>query len=214
MVEGEQLDNQLEEAFEKYSVKPEDKSALLDFLSLLMSKHSVTRLHGEHSKRVGLKAAEIAEFQNLDKRALLYAGLTHDLGKCQVSLETLGKTSGWTDEDALAIQSHVMDGYRILMGRFDFTADTMVLHHTFQINGYPGELPPYLHPYSEETQFLIVEHGRILALADVYDALHRENDKFGEKRRLSDAEIREQMFTLNPDREKLVEDLYKVGILI
>ena len=179
-----------------------------------MSKHPITRLHGEHSKRVGLKAGEIAEFTDLDKKALLYAGLTHDLGKCQVPLSTLGKTSGWTEKDSEAIKTHVLDGYRMLMGRFDFTADTMVLHHTFQINGYPGEIPPPLHPYSEETQLLIVEHGRILALADVYDALHRENDKFGEKRVLTDKEIREQMFIFNPDREKLVEDLYEVGIFI
>lgn len=214
MLEGIELDIKLEEAFEKYSVKQEDRSTLLDYLDLLMSKHLVTRLHGEHSKRVGLKAGEIAQFLDLDKRALLYAGLTHDLGKCQVPMGTLGKTSGWTEKDSEAIQTHVMDGYRMLMGRFDFTADTMVLHHTFQINGYPGVLPPPLHSYSEETHVLIIEHGRILALADVYDALHRENDKFGEKKVLSDVEIRRQMLILNPDREKLVEDLYKVGIFI
>src|SRR3989344_5735384 len=105
-----------------------------------------------------------------------------------------------------------MDGYRLLRGRFDFTADTMVLHHKFQANGYPENLPPQLHHYSDTTQELILEHGRVLALADVYDALHRENDKFGEKRRLTDSEIREQMFLLNQDREVLVVDLYKAGI--
>ena len=43
--------------------------------------------------------------------------------------------------------------------------------------------------------------------------LHGEHSKrFGEKRVLSDSEIREQMFILNPDREKLVEDLYKLRI--
>ncbi len=214
MVEQTDLDTKLHLAFEQCSVKPEDRSDLLAYLNLLMLKNPVTRLHGQHSIRVGLKGREIADFIDLDQRALLFAGLTHDLGKCQVPQEVLGKSQGWTDEDARLIQAHVMDGYKLLRNRFDFTADTMVLHHIFQPNGYPQEIPPQLHPYSEFSQGLILEHGRILALADVYDALHRENDKFGEKRRLTDGEIREQMFALNPDREILVNDLYRAGIFI
>ncbi len=54
--------------------------------------------------------------------------------------------------------------------------------------------------------------GRIVALADVYDALHRIDGKFEEKKALTGKEIREKMFEFNPDRKILVEALYKAEI--
>ncbi|MFA5932854.1 MAG: HD domain-containing protein [Microgenomates group bacterium] len=213
MLEQNELDIQLQNAFETCQVKPEDQTTLLSYLDLLMTKSPITKLHGEHSIRVGLKTREIGEFLHMDQKASLFAGLVHDIGKYQVPLEVLGKTYGWSTQDAQIIQSHVMDGYNLIKNRFGFTADIIVLHHYFQPNGYPKELPPYLRSYPQDTQALILEHGRMLALADVYDALHREKYNSGEKIVLTDSEIREQMLLLNKDKEQLVEDLYKAGIL-
>jgi response regulator RpfG family c-di-GMP phosphodiesterase len=190
-----------------------DKEVLYSFLALLRNKNAITHTHYLHSLRVGLLSRKIARLQHCDERALLMAGALHDLGKCQVCGKVLGKSDSWSASDTKEIKRHVMDGYRTLRGRFDFTAETMVRHHSFQYDRYPKKLPPFLHSYSATTKKLIIEYGRIVALADVYDALHRVNDKFGEKRALSGEEIKVLMFELNGDKTELVSDLYETGIL-
>jgi HD-GYP domain-containing protein (c-di-GMP phosphodiesterase class II) len=57
-----------------------------------------------------------------------------------------------------------------------------------------------------------MEYGRILAIADVYDALHRKNSKYGESKYLTDEEIKQKMLEGNTDRVDLIEDLYEAGI--
>ncbi len=194
-------------------VKEKDQQALSSFLTPLRDKEPTTHLHYLHLLRVGLLARKIGQFTHRDERALLMAGATHDLGKCQVCLSALGRVENWSKKDQREIEGHVLDGYRILRGRFDFTADTMVRHHSFQDDGYPKRPPKFLHAYSPPTtQLLIAEHARIVALADVYDALHRPNDKFSELKTLSGAEIKDLMLRLNPDREKLVTALYEANI--
>jgi HD-GYP domain-containing protein (c-di-GMP phosphodiesterase class II) len=164
--------------------------------------------------RVGLLAKKIGSFIHHEEKPLFYAGSLHDLGKCQTPLEILGKTGSWTDEDQREIEEHVMDGYRLLRGSFDVTAEIMLWHHRFQESGYPELLPPFLHDYRETTKLLIREYGRIVALADVYDALHRPNSKFAEVGKgLTKEEIKRKMFEFNPDRKKLVAALYSSGIL-
>ncbi|OGN10282.1 MAG: hypothetical protein A3J46_00600 [Candidatus Yanofskybacteria bacterium RIFCSPHIGHO2_02_FULL_41_11] len=208
------LEFQVEAVFEALRIKSEDRLALWAFLAPLKHKSPVTYIHYQHSLKVGLLARKIAALMHLDQKALLYAGLMHDLGKCMVCLDTLGKTEGWTENDTREIEGHVMDGYEMVRGRFNFTADIIVWHHKFQDHGYPRVIPQPLHEYSERTKVHIPEYGRLLALADVYDALHRVNDKFGEKRPLSDEEIYQKMIELNPDVKDLVLDLYNADIFI
>ncbi len=193
-------------------VSESDQKAVHAFLAPLRCKSDVTHFHYEHSLRVGRHAWRIAQFVHLDQKALLLAGALHDLGKCMTALETLGKTEVWSAKDYEEIRHHVVDGYRLLKGRFDFSAETILWHHRFQKDGYPKKLPKPLHEYSEGTKLLIAEHGRMLAIADVYDALHRVNSKFGEARALTGAEIKEKMLQFNPDRKILIEDLYKADI--
>jgi len=203
------LEVQLSQVFEELGVNPQDKATIESLLEPLKQKDQNTF---QHVGRVGLSARNIGRFLHLDEKALFFAGLLHDLGKSQIPQDILGKTEGWTDADSKVVQAHVINGHEALKGRFDFTAEIIVLHHTFQENGYPKDLPEQLHRYSPETQALILEYARVLALADVYDALHRENDKFGEKRKLSGAEIKVKMLEFNPDRQEQIEDLYRAGI--
>lgn len=210
--------NQLEQQFwdvcTALQISGTNQATLDSFLAPLKSKDVVTHFHYLHSLRVALLARQIGHFIHHEEKPLFLAGALHDLGKCQTSLEILGKTGSWTDEDQKAIQQHVLDGYRLLRGCFDITAEIMVWHHRFQENGYPEKLPPFLHQYRETTKLLIREYGRIVALADVYDALHRPNSKFVKGRVLTGREVRNKMFQLNPDRKKLVEALYGAGILV
>lgn len=181
------------------------------YLDLIKNKHQGSY---EHSLRVGLIARQIAKFMRVDEKALFYAGLLHDVGKTMVPVSTLSKTEGWTPEDAASVQAHVESGYKLLRDKFDFTAEVILMHHRFQDRPYPEKLPETLHDYNDDTKNLIKEYGRILALADVYDALHRINDKHGIKRSLSGEEIREQMLSLNPDRAELIEQLYSASVFI
>ncbi len=183
-------------------------------LAPLRDKSSITNFHYLHSLRVGLLAREIGNFVYHEEKPLLLAGALHDLGKCQTCLNVLGKTGSWNDDDQREIENHVLDGYRLLRGRFDISAEIMLWHHRFQEDGYPEMLPPFLHQYRETTKLLIREYGRIVAVADVYDALHRVNEKTGEARALTSAEIRGKMFDYNPDRRKLISALYTSNVLV
>lgn len=203
------IEVQLPQTFEKLKINPSDRATIETFLDSLKQKDTET--YG-HSIRVGLSAREIGKFMHLDEKALFFSGLLHDFGKTEAPAEILRKTEGWTTADSRIIQQHVLDGYKKIKGTFDFTAEIILLHHKFQENEYPEDLPSYLHNYSTETQTLITEHARVLALADTYDALHRKNDKFGEKKELSDVEIKDKMLKLKFCKKELIEGLYEAGV--
>lgn len=208
----ENLEVKFAEISQELGVSPEHQAQILEFLEPLRNADKeAVRAHYAHSLRVGMKAKEIADFTHHDPKPLFFAGTLHDVGKCQIPPEILGKVRDWTQADALVMEQHVLAGYETLRGTFDLSAEIMLWHHRFQKNGYPEVLPEHLHPYSDSTKVLIVEYGRLLALADVYDALHRLNEKFGGK--ISGARIRELMFELNPDRTILIDRLYQTGIL-
>lgn len=210
VVQLSEVELEFEETMDELRIPEDVRGSVRSFLAVLKQKSEPTY---SHSLRVSLLARKIARFMHLDEKALFFAGTLHDLGKSLVPLSTLHKKSGWAPEDAKIMESHVMDGYRLLRDKFDFSANIILWHHRFQKNAYSGELPPLSHEYSEGTRVLIQEYGRILAIADVYDALHRKNNKFEEGKSLAGEEIREKMFELNPDRKALIEELYNVGIL-
>lgn len=201
---------EFEEVMDELRINEKAKQSARNFLSVLKQKSEQTHTH---SLRVGILARRIARFMHLDEKALFFAGIFHDLGKSQTSLSTLHKSNGWTPEDSQIMESHVTDSYRLLRDKFDFSAEIVLWHHKFQRNAYPAKLPSSLHEYSEGTRVLIQEYGRVLAIADVYDALHRKNNKFEKGDSLTDEQIKEKMLEFNSDRKELVAELYNVGIL-
>lgn len=207
------LEERLERAYDAFGVPVELRKAAGSFLAILKNKNETTRFHYEHSIRVGLLGQAIGNFVHFGAKPLFFAGLLHDVGKALVPASTLGKTDDWTPADSQAIETHVLDGYRLLRDKFDFTAQILVWHHRFQKNCYPLELPPQLHPYSNATEVVIAMYGRLLAIADTFDALHRINAREGRKTILSGAEIRERMLAAHPDLRELIEALYEAEIL-
>ncbi|MBI4991660.1 MAG: HD domain-containing protein [Candidatus Harrisonbacteria bacterium] len=207
------LEKRFDEILSDLKVSSDERRKVRSLLAPLRNKNSVTHLHYQHSLRVALLLELIAKFMNLDVKALVYAGVFHDIGKTQAPISTLEKTSGWTAKDTRVMKAHVMDSYRLLRGTFDFTAEVILWHHRFQVNGYPSKLPKKSHSFSRATEALITFYGRMLALADCYDALHRANDKFGGAK-LSAAQIKEKMLVLNPDLRRLIEDLYDADIFM
>jgi putative nucleotidyltransferase with HDIG domain len=190
--------------FVDVGAKPRDTMDLRAMLEPLRIKN---KDHYEHSLRVAILAQEIAKEMGLDQRAMLYAGLCHDIGKALVSSKVLSKDKDWTAEDSEAIKTHVGDGFRLLRDRFDFTAEIMVWHHRFQKNCYPIPEPELLHQHARGTQVMISFYGRLLALADVFDALHRVNPMA-----LTGSSIREAIEKSSPDLKPLIDRLYERNI--
>lgn len=203
------LEQSFQAVLDDLHVSPEQQEKIRRYLALLQARHRETY---QHSLRVGILAEQIAHFFGLDAKALFYAGTLHDIGKSMTPVAILSKTDAWTPQDDEEIRKHVRNGHRLLQGAFDFSADVMALHHRFQDGGYPDPPLPLLHDYDADTRAHIHMYGRILALADVYDALHRVNAKFGEKHVRSGEEIRECMLQLHPDLSPLVVDLYRADI--
>jgi len=130
-----------------------------------------------------------------------------------VPIETLTRTDGWSAADQASIEHHVGDGFRLLSGVFDFTAGAILFHHRFQPKPYPQDIPSMRPNFSEGSRQLLQEYGRVVAIADTFDALHRINAKHGDMREATGSEIEQKMLEFHPDRKELIQDLFKSGIL-
>ena len=206
------LQDRLHQLYIDLGIEVDNQVAIFSYLAPPRNKGTDHRFNYEHILLVAFLCVGVAEFMHLEKKALLYAGLLHDIGKAQVPVVTLGKTQGWTEQDTRNIHPHVMDGYRLLRGKFDFTAEVILWHHRFQAKGYPSVVPRNLHPYCLGSKTMIQMYGRLLSLCDQFDAFHRVNDRQGEGVVPTGEEIKSLMIKANPDQRVLLEELYSCDI--
>lgn len=120
-----------------------------------------------HSERVTEGAVALGRHLGLSEPeldVLQRGGLLHDIGKIGVSASILDKPSRLTDEERAAIEMHPVIGHRIL-SPIPPMRDVLeiVRHHHERMDGtgYPDRLA------GESIPLL----ARVLAVADVYDAL-------------------------------------------
>jgi HD-GYP domain-containing protein (c-di-GMP phosphodiesterase class II) len=118
-----------------------------------------------------------AKYASMVLKDLGIAALLHDIGKLFVPEQILNKPGRLTDEEFTEIKRHSSYGYETLSNYQDIpsAASLVALQHHERVNGsgYPNRLK-----YKEINHF-----ARIVALADVYDAMSR--DKVYRKRQLS-----------------------------
>lgn len=203
-----ELEREFVRRSEELGIDAKHRDKIMSLLEGLRVHHEPTY---SHSLRVGLKASEIAEFMGLNPKPAFY-GVLHDLGKTRVPLEVLGKERGFGEHDRMMMKGHTNLGYALLSKEhYLFSAWIALTHHRFQDKAYPIELPEKPEFLSDAGRFNLDLHGRVVALADQYDASHRINDATG-GRALSDEEIRERMLKGNMDQSHLVERLYEEGI--
>jgi putative nucleotidyltransferase with HDIG domain len=122
---------------------------------------------GTHSSNVARYAAEIARAvgaNDVEARGVLRAGLLHDLGKLGVSNRILDKPGRLDDAERAVILHHPKWSWEILRSvpAFASLAASASMHHErLDGAGYPWKLPAEA----------LDRTARILALADVYEAL-------------------------------------------
>lgn len=121
----------------------------------------------EHSMNVALISATIGKWLKLpeaDINGLLLAGLLHDLGKTEIPAELLNKRGRLTDEEFAIIKSHPKKGYELIRNiPLDVKIkEACLLHHErCDGSGYPFGV----------SGNKISLYAKILAIADVYDAM-------------------------------------------
>src|SRR6185295_210055 len=124
---------------------------------------------GEHSSRVGELAAELALQLGEDRawaEELRLAGRLHDVGKVGVPDSILQKPGALTDAEFEIMKTHTTIGATVFAGSkstlIQLAAEVAISHHErWDGSGYPFGLAADKIPLS----------GRIVAVADVYDAL-------------------------------------------
>jgi putative two-component system response regulator len=124
---------------------------------------------GDHNRRVADMAGRIATAAGLapDQVSLIhYGSLLHDIGKVAIPDSILQKTRPLSNEEYEIVKSHVEVGARILensKSRLLQVAHTIALthHERWDGTGYPARLIGDLIPIE----------GRIVAIADGYDAM-------------------------------------------
>jgi putative two-component system response regulator len=124
---------------------------------------------GDHIERVGNYAAVLAQRVGLPPercRLIKRASSLHDVGKVAVSDQVLLKPGRLTPGERSEMQQHAEVGYYVLAGSesevLRLAAEIALTHHErYDGRGYPRQLR------GEE----IPLEGRIVAIADVFDAL-------------------------------------------
>lgn len=137
-------------------------------LSLAEIVEAKSEFTGHHVKRVSEYTRILAEAMDLseeDVNILRIASMMHDIGKINIPSEILEKPGKLTPEEFDIIKTHVREGERMLKnspGKLMQTAKTVALMHHEKWNG-----TGYLGIKGEDIDL----YSRIVALADVYDAL-------------------------------------------
>jgi response regulator RpfG family c-di-GMP phosphodiesterase len=122
---------------------------------------------GEHIRRIEHLIRLIAGEMGMEPGMideLAQASILHDIGKLSVPDAILRKPEKLTKEEFEQIKQHTVNGAKILAGhsQFRLASEIAATHHeAFDGSGYPNGLSYGDIPFS----------GRLVALADVYDAL-------------------------------------------
>lgn len=125
---------------------------------------------GKHIRRVAEMSALLAHYHPAlskeDEDILYHASPMHDIGKMTIPREILHKQGRFTEEEFISMQDHTVNAYELL-NRSDrkFVKAAAIIshehHEKWNGKGYPRQLKGNeIHIY-----------GRIVALADVFDAL-------------------------------------------
>ncbi len=157
-------------AFENLHLNQELVDSQLEMIWLLAgAAETRSRETANHVKRVGLMSEMLARTYGLDAKAaeaLRLAAPLHDIGKIGIPDAVLNKPGPHTPEEAVIMRSHARLGAQLLASSrrplLQLASQICLEHHeNWDGSGYPNSLA------GEDISL----EGRIVALADVFDAL-------------------------------------------
>ena len=173
------LEKELNSAFESLNISKEQQSKLKHYLNLIIEKDKSIKEEYKklypHSLAVGLKMMDKVE----DKKAGLYCGILHDIGKLFIEDEIL-KKDDFNEKDMEIMKSHPEYGFLILGdAKFAFSALVSLLHHINQKNSYPliKNLSTIIGSKNPASLEKAKQYAHILHEIDAGDArMHRKNN--------------------------------------
>lgn len=121
-----------------------------------------------HSLNVATYSVTIGILMGLSRTSLTelaISGLLHDIGKTKIPKEILNKPGSLTEEEYEIVKEHAMDGYEYLTKEWNLPnlAKLAILDHHERYNGTG-------YPNGKKGRRISLL-GRIVAVADVYDAM-------------------------------------------
>lgn len=125
----------------------------------------------QHSVNVAVLSIILGVALKFNRKKLYMLGLgalLHDIGKVFIDKEILNKPGKLSEEEFATIRNHVVYGYDYLKKEFDFPVQSFMgaldHHEKYDGTGYPNK----------KVADRISLFGRIISIADVYDALTSE----------------------------------------
>lgn len=140
------------------------KYNLLDMLNCMRGYDDLTFVHSMNVAMICNIMADWLHYSESDCDILMAAGLLHDIGKVRVPKEIITKPGKLTDKEYSIVKMHPVLGYEVLWNQpIDIRIKNAALmhHERFDGGGYPRNLK------GNE----IDEIARVVAIADVYDAM-------------------------------------------
>ncbi len=162
--------------------KPKD--ALRELREISARVDSQVPYRDGHNQRVSNYSLQLGKQLELSEKEMVIletAAQLHDFGKICIDEKILIKPTSLTEREKAEIQQHAIKGYYILAGfaEFEQALDGVRTHHErYDGLGYPEGLS------DENIPFI----GRIIAVADAYDAMTSERPYRGARTKEQAAE--------------------------
>lgn len=160
-----QILKQLDQVVEKLVKSLQRERGALVNISDLKSYDEYTFHHSLSVAVLSIAVAQRLGFGEKELRRVGMCAIMHDIGKTAIPIEVINKTARLNEEEYRLLKTHSLAGYKYLLDTVIRDEDILrgVLHHHEKLDGtgYPDgingkEIPLW---------------SRIIAIADVYDAL-------------------------------------------
>lgn len=172
---GEQIENILKKAEDNmYKTKLLQRAGIMGktFEAIINNLNEKNKTEEVHSRKVADICVEIGKalkMNETDIGELKTAALLHDIGKIAIKDDILKKSGKLTEEELEQFKSHAEVGYRILNtteGLSEISKYVLSHHERWDGMGYPKGLKGTEIPLQ----------SRIIAIADIYEAMTRETN--------------------------------------